>query len=224
MLKWLKEARAEIVGGLVVALIVGLFSMLPFGGAKHEAEHVQEDSWSVIELRKQLEELRAEIHRKNEDLRQSDTRQQENSQSITDLQSQIEALQQELRRKDEALRQAEAQKQEASRSVTGLQQEKAKNKRPAMSDSDFLKLCKSGDVAKIEQAIIDGANVNAKDNYGQTALMSAAWGGQTETAKLLINHGADINAKANEGMTALMWAEFFGHTETANLLRSYGAR
>ena len=157
MPKWLKDARSEIIGGLVVALIVGVFSMLPFGGANHETEHSQEDSRSVIELRNQIEALKAEIHRRDEDLRQSDTKQKEDSQSVTELRSQVEALKQELQRKDEALKQAEEKQREASRSVTGLQQEKPKNKRPAMSDRDFLKLCESGNAAKVEEAIIDGA-------------------------------------------------------------------
>ena len=120
MPKWLKDARSEIIGGLVVALIVGVFSMLPFGGANHEAEHSQEDSRSVIELRNQIEALKAEIHRRDEDLRQSDTKQQEDSQRVTELQRQVEALKQELQRKDEALRQAEEKQREASRSITDL--------------------------------------------------------------------------------------------------------
>ena len=92
MPKWLKDARSEIIGGLVVALIVGLCSMLPFGAAKNEAEHSQEDS-----------------------------------QRVTELRSQVETLQQELQR------------------------EKARKKRPAMSDSDFIALCKSGNAKKLKK-------------------------------------------------------------------------
>lgn len=233
MPKWLKDARSEIIGGLVVALIVGLCSMLPFGGANHEAEHSQEDSRSVIELRNQLEALKAEIHRRDEDLRQSDTRQQEDSQRVTDLRSQVEALKQELQRKDEALKQAEAQKQEASRNVTELrsqvdtlqqelQREKSKKKRLAMIDSEFIELCKSGNTEKVKEAIIDGANVNAKGNHGYTALMWAAWRGHTQIAELLIKYGAEVNAKTTGGNTALILAG--KNTETAYILRSHGAK
>ena len=69
-----------------------------------------------------------------------------------------------------------------------------------------------------------GAEVNAQDNYGWTALMRAALTGQTETAELLLKNGANINAKDKDGRTALMWATPYGNTKTADLLRRYGAR
>ncbi|MBQ6775497.1 MAG: ankyrin repeat domain-containing protein [Synergistaceae bacterium] len=54
-----------------------------------------------------------------------------------------------------------------------------------------------------------GANVNARDNVGQTALMYAAKafnGGDAELVSILIDAGADVNAKNNLGYTALMYA------------------
>ena len=44
-----------------------------------------------------------------------------------------------------------------------------------------------------------GANVNARQQMGFVALMTAAIHGDTEMAKLLIDHGADKNAKADDG-------------------------
>ena len=95
-----------------------------------------------------------------------------------------------------------------------------------MSDADFIKLCKSGDARKIEEAIMNGANVNAKDNEGWTALIWAAIRGHIEVVEVLLKHGADVNAKNNNGRTALFWARFFPFTDQkiANLLRKYGAR
>ncbi|MBR0168502.1 MAG: ankyrin repeat domain-containing protein, partial [Synergistaceae bacterium] len=98
-----------------------------------------------------------------------------------------------------------------------------KPKRPLMSDNDFLELCKSGDAVKVEEAIMNGANVYATGQYGKTALMWAAEKGHTETVELLINHGADIHAKDNDGWTALMEATFWGNTETAEWLINHGA-
>ena len=92
-----------------------------------------------------------------------------------------------------------------------------------MSNYDFLALCKSGNVQKIEEALVKGADVNAMDFGGKTALMAAASNGHTETAEVLLKHGADVNAKSNNGYTALIWATWYGHTETADLLRIYGA-
>ena len=49
-----------------------------------------------------------------------------------------------------------------------------------------------------------GADVNAKDNEGMTALMYAQTPEQT---KLLINAGADVNARSYWGNTALTLAK-----------------
>ena len=46
-----------------------------------------------------------------------------------------------------------------------------------------------------------GADVNSKDNYGNTPLHYAVLGGHTEIAELLIAEGADVNARRDDGMT-----------------------
>ena len=51
-----------------------------------------------------------------------------------------------------------------------------------------------GDLQRVEKLIDGGANVDAKDQKGQTALHYAAKAGQTAVARLLIAHGADVNA------------------------------
>jgi hypothetical protein len=76
----------------------------------------------------------------------------------------------------------------------------------AMSDGDFIKLCESGSLAEIQAAIKNGADANAKDEYGATALMAAAFEGNPEAISALLNNGADVNAKDGFGRTALMWA------------------
>jgi ankyrin repeat protein len=54
---------------------------------------------------------------------------------------------------------------------------------------------------------IGSADMDLKDNDGQTALMLASTRqASVEVAKLLITLGADIDLTDNNGMTALMWA------------------
>jgi uncharacterized protein len=68
-----------------------------------------------------------------------------------------------------------------------------------------------------------GANVNARQENGLTALHEVAATGQIEFAKLLLAHNADVNAKTDAGKTPLMFAIAAGQPEMANLLREYGS-
>lgn len=139
----------------------------------------------------------------------------------------------------EALRQAETQKQKDTQCITVLQSQlevqrqeleriKAINKRFAMSNDAFRKLCGSGSAEKVEEAIIIGADVNSEDKDGWTALMvsaTSAMKGSIETAEVLLKHGADVNAKDKwDGRTALMQAAYFRRQiEIVELLLKYGA-
>ena len=88
----------------------------------------------------------------------------------------------------------------------------------AWTNKDFVELCKSGNIAEVERAITEGANVNSRDNTGTTALMYLVLNGYTDIAELLMRYGADVNARELRGLTALMLASWKGHAETAELL------
>ena len=63
-----------------------------------------------------------------------------------------------------------------------------------------------GDESEVRKLIKAGADVNAKNNKGITALMLATVFDKNNIIKILIKAGANINAKDNTGFTALMWA------------------
>ena len=71
--------------------------------------------------------------------------------------------------------------------------------------------------------IKNGADVNARDNHRNTALIKVAGYGNIVATKLLIENGADVNAKDDLGWTALMHAAYFGHMGAAELLIENGA-
>ena len=54
------------------------------------------------------------------------------------------------------------------------------------------------DAAKLEQALKDGADVNARDEKGNTPLHIAARSGDVEVVKMLLAHRANINAINHE--------------------------
>ena len=91
-------------------------------------------------------------------------------------------------------------------------------------NQELIDAAYSGDIKEVKALIAAGADVNAKNNYGFTALMEAALMGHTEIAKALIAAGADVNAKSNRGETALMDAASMGHTEIVKILKAAGAK
>ena len=72
----------------------------------------------------------------------------------------------------------------------------------------------------VELLIAEGADVNAKSRSGLTSLHLAAIGNQKKIAELLIAAGADVNAKDEDGGTPLDIAG----AEIADLLRKHGGK
>ena len=66
----------------------------------------------------------------------------------------------------------------------------------------------------VNALLAKGANVNATNEEGATALLLAAGDGPWKTVELLIDKGADINVKDQEGSTALIIASEKGHLDT----------
>jgi thioredoxin-like negative regulator of GroEL len=90
-------------------------------------------------------------------------------------------------------------------------------------NSDLIEAAKNGDTAQVKALLDKGADVNARDKDGLTALMWAAAGGRTDIVKALLDKGADVNAKTSYGYTALMWAAAGGHTDIVKALLDKGA-
>jgi len=89
---------------------------------------------------------------------------------------------------------------------------------------DLLQIAESGDVAKLQRVLGRGADVNACDDSGVTALMVAAYHGRLEMVKALLEHGAELNAANSEGLTAAMLADDAGHEETVRHLVALGIK
>jgi hypothetical protein len=72
--------------------------------------------------------------------------------------------------------------------------------------------------------IAAGANINARDAQGSTALLYAAAGGHLECVEALLAAHADPNIRNDDGKSALDWAVILKYTAVADALRRAGAR
>ncbi len=89
-------------------------------------------------------------------------------------------------------------------------------------NSQLIEAGKKGETRNIKGLLGAGAEVDAKDEKGVTALMHASAEGHTQSVEALLDAGADVDAKADDGLTALMVVAR-GKTEIARALLDAGA-
>lgn len=81
----------------------------------------------------------------------------------------------------------------------------------------------AGDVDRIAALLDAGADINACDQHGQTALMIAARNGSTPAVRLLVERGADLDHTAKYRLSALMLAVINGRDAIVGVLVDAGA-
>ncbi len=90
--------------------------------------------------------------------------------------------------------------------------------------TDWQQAVGNGDASLCQQLIEAGADINARDRYGQTAVMIAARQGFTELVRLLVDNGAELDHTAKYKLSALMLAVVNDHAAIVRLLLEAGAR
>jgi hypothetical protein len=80
-----------------------------------------------------------------------------------------------------------------------------------------------GDVAAIRQMLAAGADVDARDRHGQTALMRSAHRGDLAVVRTLLEAGAGLDVTAKYGLSAIMLAVVAGHADVARVLARAGS-
>ena len=74
----------------------------------------------------------------------------------------------------------------------------------------------------VQALLAKGADVNATDNDGDTALMRASVWGRLEVVQALLAKDAKVNAKTNVGWIAPMLASKEGHLNVVQALLARG--
>ena len=100
---------------------------------------------------------------------------------------------------------------------------KTRSKRGGLINNN-IKLIRSsmfGNREAVKKLLKEGADVNAKNSDGYTALILASSNGRTEIVAMLLDAGANVNARTNTnywGSTALIRASESKHTEIVAML------
>ena len=87
-----------------------------------------------------------------------------------------------------------------------------------------MKECYGGDINKVMKLIKDGADVNAKDIYGNPAIMRAARSNRADIIELLWKNGANVNVMVDKRRNnPLLLASFQGSANAVKALVKCGA-
>lgn len=81
---------------------------------------------------------------------------------------------------------------------------------------------RAGDPKTVNETLDAGAQVDARDGRGQTALLLAVEAGHTEIARILLARGADVNAQAANQDTPWLLAGASGRAEILELMLTRG--
>jgi len=85
-------------------------------------------------------------------------------------------------------------------------------------DTAIIEAASDGDLKRVAKLISSGANVNARDRWGWSALSMCGYGGFTDIARLLLDHGANMDNIDVDGDTPMDLATHRGHAGMVFLL------
>lgn len=89
--------------------------------------------------------------------------------------------------------------------------------------ADIYLAAKEGRLEKVRSLIAEGADINAVNAQGRSALMSAVYKRNRRIVRELLVEGADVNTVDAMGRTALMMAVIVGDHEIVQMLIDAGA-
>ena len=90
-------------------------------------------------------------------------------------------------------------------------------------DDQLLAAAAAGDVAAITSALDAGANVDARDATGRTALLAATIAGRTDAVRTLVEAGADVDLQDDRQDNPFLYAGAEGMLDILRLVNEAGA-
>jgi ankyrin repeat protein len=93
----------------------------------------------------------------------------------------------------------------------------------ACADRQFKETVEAYRLRNLKVLLQNGADVNAKNNRGRSALHYAARTGLESVNKLLLEAGANPNAKDNDGKGPVDMAKESGYDDVVAILKDHGA-
>jgi ankyrin repeat protein len=115
-----------------------------------------------------------------------------------------------------------AQAAEEARAAAEARVAEAGRRGRAQASDRLLAACRAGDVAGVRAALAGGADRDAADRFGHTALILAAAKGATECCQALLGAGADTGVRNAMGQTAAEAAAQRGFGKLAEVLSTAG--
>ena len=88
----------------------------------------------------------------------------------------------------------------------------------------FLNAVENGSLRRVQGCLDTGIDLNIRNQYGQSALYTAAWRGHEPVVRILLENGADPNLTANGDSTAADAAATNSFHNVVKMLELYGGK
>jgi len=89
--------------------------------------------------------------------------------------------------------------------------------------AQLIEAAAKGEVQRVQTLLKQGADINAQDQQGRTALLVATRGNHIEVARVLIQNGADVNIQDNIQDNPYLYAAAAGYLEILQMTLAAGA-